>query len=236
MSDLTIVTIGFKNNDDLSLTMKSIESVLSDRVLSLVKDGGGTFIQKECPSSKLVFKKDLGIFDGINQGLALVRTKYVMLIHSGDELLLSKKELMDIIDRMEQNCYDLCLGSQFIDYGGYNRYHGVGLWRPWHLWFGSQPPHLPTIYRSDFISNISYNVNNTVIGDYEYFQELFSRNPRFTKYLEKAIIRMGPGGNTTSGLKSLVLVSKEHLKQSGWLFGSVKVLFRFPLKIISLFY
>lgn len=236
MNDLTIVTIGFKNNADLALTMKSIEPVLSTNVVSLVKDGGGTFIQEECPDSKLVFMKDSGIFDAINQGLELVNTKYVMLVHSGDELLLSRNELMSVTKRMEDKNYDLCLGSQYIDYGGYNRYHGVGFWRPWHLWFGSQPPHLPTIYRTDFISKIRYNVNNRVIGDYEYFEELFEMKPRYTKYLENPVIRMGAGGNTTSGLKSFVLVSKEHFRQSGWFFGGLKVLLRFPLKLLSLLF
>ena len=233
---LTIITIGYKNNKDLSLTMNSINKVLGKSISSIVKDGGGTFNQKECPNSLLISCQDTGIFDAINQGIDCVNSKYFMLVHSGDQLLLCTEEIECILKKMDENYLDLCLGSQYISFGEYNRFHGVGFWRKWHLLFGSQPPHLPTIYRTEFAKQIRYNEKNEVIGDYEYFEKLFKLNPRYMKYLDKVVIKMGPGGKTTNGLNSFFIVSREHLKQSGIFLGSLKVVFRLPLKLLSLFY
>ena len=236
MKQLTIITIGYKNNEDLSLTIKSIKKVLGENVLSIVKDGGGTFKQSECPNSSLISCSDSGIFDALNQAIKFIETKYFMLVHCGDELLLNTEDLDYVLKKMDDNSSDICLGSQYISYGKYNRFHGVGFWSPWHLRFGSQPPHLPTIYRTDFAKQIRYNEKNKVIGDYEYFEKLFKLNPNYIKYLHKPVIKMGPGGNTTDGLKSFMLVSREHIKHSGLFHGGLKVIFRLPLKLLSLFY
>lgn len=234
MPRLTIITIGFRNNQDLKLTLKSIYSKVDNRIVSLVKDGGGTFTEEECYKSKLVSKKDSGIFDALNQGINEVDSDYFMFVHSGDELLISREEILDILDTMDERKLDITLGSQDINYGNFIRHHGVGFWKPWHLLFGSQPPHLPTIYRTSSVANLMYNTSNKVIGDYEYFEDLFKTKPKFTKYLDKTVIRMGPGGNTTSGWKSYWLVSKEHIKQSGLFYGGIKAISRLPLKILTL--
>ena len=234
--NLTIVTIGYKNNLDSILAYNSYNNLLCDKYKAIIQDGGGTFKKNDYPKAVVYSEIDDGIFDALNKAIEKIETKYFMLVHSGDQLLINKTQLDDRIILMESKKLDLLLGSQMIDTGSYNRLHSVKSWFPWQLKLGVQPPHMPTIYRTDFVKSINYDKEYKVIGDFKYFQDIFKMKPRWAKYTKSIVIQMGPGGNTSSGIKSLLLVSSEFRKHYPGISGIVKSIFRVPFKIISTIY
>lgn len=235
LNDLSIVTITYNNTSDLVMTLNNCRKYCDLGATQWVINGGESVknICSEYSNVRLLEEADRGIFDALNKGIKIVSTDYFMNVHSGDKLLLKPDEILTLLSRMSIEKLDLMLGDQIIPLYGSFRMHSARYWKPWFLKVGCQPPHLPTIYRSDKVKSVQYDINNTVIGDFEYFRELFSKRLKYG-YSGKIIIEMGPGGNTTSGLKSFILVSKEFIRQYGFR-GVIPAFIRLPFKLIQSF-
>ena len=93
---------------------------------------------------------------------------------------------------------------------------------------------MPTLYKKEFIKNIKYDITNKVIADFFYFKDIFNEKPKWSNYT-KSLIEMGPGGNTTNGFSSFLLVSKEFIKNYGVFKGSLIAIFRIPFKFIQMY-
>ena len=230
MNNLSIVTIGFKNDEDFLTTQRSIESIISE-VDWIVQDGGGSFkdlIELPC---EYVYQCDNGIFNAINLGISRVKTPYFMLLHSGDEFVGTIEDIQERIEKMHSRRLDLILGSLIINTGSTERQYNTGRWRPWHLKFGSQPAHLSSFYRTEMFADIRYNESNKVIGDFEFFNDLNWKTLNWECNNKGIIVRMGPGGNTSSGLSSLLLVTRSFIQCYGLFRGGFMALFRIPFKL-----
>lgn len=234
LKDLTIVTITYNNEDELLSTLKSYEECIDLGATSVVINGGNDLSDNPIYKKvNLIEEKDEGIFDAINKGVSHVKTKYFKLIHSGDTFSGDNDYLIGLVESMNNKNLDILLGNQIIPFSGMKRRHRSNFWFPFFLSFGTQPPHLPTIYKKSFVNDIEYDKSNKVIADYFYFKEVFDKKPKWDKY-KKCLIEMGPGGNTTSGVKSFVMVSKEFIKNYGSVRGVLISIFRVPFKFIQM--
>ena len=237
LSKFTIVTITCNDLDGLKDTINSIRDLLDVGARNIIINGGkkiGASFQKEWLSKSLLFEqKDEGIYDALNIGISNVETDYFMLLHAGDRYIATAEVMNEIIKGLEKHGSDLSLNDQLIpSVSNIMRIHSVRLWRPWFLKFGAQPGHLPTIYRTSFASQFKYSVNKGFVADYYYFVTLFEKNVNFRKDC-KLLVRMAPGGHTSSGLKSLFRVSKElgNGKSSVLAF---RYILRIPLKLLQM--
>ena len=66
------------------------------------------------------------------------------------------------------------------------------------------------------------------------FAYVFDKNPKWSNYTQ-SLIEMGPGGSTTNGFSSFLLVSKEFIKNYGVFKGSLIAIFRIPFKFIQMY-
>lgn len=232
---LTIVSIAFNNEDELLFTLNSYHQCLEAGARSLVINGGKKFNQSNeyHKNVKLIEEKDDGIFDALNKGVNFTKTKYLIFIHSGDKFTGNINYLNSLLIKMESEKLDLFLGNQTIPFMGIKRKHSSKFWYPFFLKFGAQPPHMPTIYKKTFIDDFNYDKSNKVIADFFYFRDLFRKKPKWSKY-SKSLIEMGPGGNTTNGFSSFILVSNEFIKNYGLLRGVLISIFRIPFKFIQM--
>lgn len=233
--DLTFISIAYNNEEELIDTVNSYKDCLNYGATSIVINGGTKFNHQSFHENiLLVEEKDEGIFDALNKGVSLVKTKYLILIHSGDTFSGDSEYLENLLFRMESEELDLILGNQIIPFKKIKRKHSSNLWHPFFLNFGAQPPHMPTIYKKEFIKNIKYDITNKVIADFFYFKDIFNEKPKWSNYT-KSLIEMGPGGNTTNGFSSFLLVSKEFIKNYGVFKGSLIAIFRIPFKFIQMY-
>ena len=232
---LTFISITFNNEEELLDTIESYEDCLDNGSSSVVINGGVKFNNKTFHKNvRILEEEDKGIFDALNKGIDMVKTEYFMLIHSGDKFSGDSKYLEKLLLRMESEELDLILGNTIIPYKKINRKHTSNLWRPFFLKFGAQPPHLPTIYRKESVKNIKYDISNKVIADFFYFKDIFNENLKWSNYNNSLII-MAPGGNTTSGFSSFILVSKEFIKNYGFFKGILIAISRIPFKLIQMY-
>lgn len=200
---------------------------------AIIVNGGEKLSTKLNKNYQLIEEEDYGIFDAINKGIDKVQTKYFILIHSGDQFIGTVNDMVSILNLMNSTNVNFSLGSQIIPFMGKERIHSSRLWRPFFFLFGAAPPHLPTVYKTEFAAQFSYDKENKVIADYFYLKQLIYKTKNWNKH-NKLIIRMGEGGNTTSGIKSFFYVSKNHFEYFGVLGGLFTLLFRAPFKFIQM--
>lgn len=224
LDELTIVTITF-NDDGVYNTTESIQTLLKYGAKHIIQNGGGE-IDLPFTSSTVINEKDNGIYDAINKGIARVKTKYFMLLHAGDLFIGSISDMRFILSHFEKADCHLILNSQLIG----NRLHSSRLWRPWMMAFGAQPPHLPTIYRSNPYKERNYDPTITIISDFDFFYNQV--NWKNYKNTNKIIVKMNTGGATSSGISSFLKVSTLFVRQY-----KIKGLFfclgRVPFKLLQ---
>jgi glycosyltransferase involved in cell wall biosynthesis len=89
---LSIITVVYNNVRDIERTVKSVVNQTYSNIEYIVIDGASTdgtldvLYRYQLQIAKLVTEKDKGIYDAMNQGLALATGDYVLFMNSGDEL------------------------------------------------------------------------------------------------------------------------------------------------------
>jgi len=224
LSKLSFVSICY-NDPGICETTQSIKHLLELGSKHIIQNGGKSLNSKDFLFSQVYNEEDYGIYNALNKAISKVQTEYFILIHAGDTFIGSKNDLEEIIIHLNKTKADLSLNNQLIG----SRRHFSNLWKPWMLFFGAQPPHLPTIYRTDIFQNIHYSEKIPVIADFEFFKSLQWSNYRKDN---KLLIKMATGGRTSSGFKSFIFVNRCYLRVygiNGWLY----ILLRIPFKIIQ---
>ena len=213
IQDLTIVTITFNNEEELKSTYDSLEEFRKAGGTHIIVNGGRS-IKSIVKNSTLIEEPDNGIYDALNKGIKKVDTPFFMLIHSGDSLIESNALLEKLISKMESNNLDLLLNDCSIEFGSGKRFMKSSKWKPWMFFFGAQPPHPPTIYRSSTVKSFKYDLSHPVIADFKYLEDLFKAKLNWDKG-NKLLIHMSAGGATSSGIKSFFFVNKQFRRLKG---------------------
>lgn len=214
LQSLSIVTITYNNPEGLIDTYNSLESFRKAGGTHIIVNGGITIsrlIKNDC---LLIEEPDEGIYDAINKGIKLIRTPYFMLIHSGDSLVATLDILKEQLYLMNKKQLDILLNHCSIEFGRGTRLMSSRYWQPWMLKLGAQPPHPPTIYRSESLKDYSYDKNHPIIADFKYFEEIFLSNIKWGKG-NYVLVHMTGGGETSSGYTSFLRVSKDFVKLKG---------------------
>ena len=230
LKDLTVVTISYNNPEDLGKTYDSLNDFRAQGGNHIVVNGGKS-VSSLVLDVYLIEEPDKGIYDALNKGIAHVATPYFMLIHSGDFLVERIEILESLLTKMEDEELDFLLNDCSIEYGRKKRLMKSSNWKPWMFKFGAQPPHPPTIYRTNSVSSFEYDLEHPVIADFNYLEEIVNSDLRWSRG-KKLLIHMSQGGETSSGIQSFFHVNKQFRK----LKGPIKMLwFAFTRPLIKLY-
>jgi hypothetical protein len=215
LNELTIITITYNNEYDLEKSYNSLNDFRSEGGKHIIINGGQT-VAHLIKDTQLIETPDNGRYDAINKGIGFVKTKYFMLIHAGDCLVVGTMILKKQLIKMEIENLDILLNDCSIEFGSKNRLMKSSKWRPWMFKLGAQPPHPPTIYRYETFKNLKYHTEHPVIADFKYLEDVFQLRPNwnFGGYL---LVHMSSGGATSSGLKSFFYVNKQFRNMKGTL-------------------
>ena len=196
--DLTIVSITY-NNAGIHNTIDSVLPILNDGGKMVIQNGGRTL--KVNHKGIIVHnEKDQGIYDALNKGINKVKTRFFMLLHAGDTFIGSVDEIKTILFKLEKSQKFMSLNSQYIG----TRLHSSYKWRPWMLYLGVQPPHLPCIYRSEVFVSKKYSIDIPIIADFDFFYRKI--NWENAQWDNKLLVKMETGGVTSGGIQSFLFV------------------------------
>jgi len=231
--DLTIVTITKDNPEELLQTISSCESLLTRNCKMIIQNGGLPINFKglniDCSNIQLYNESDNGIYDAINKGISKVSTEFFILLHSGDEILVSPDQLKYILLDLKLSGKGVSLNSVIVEFSSnFHRYYFSDNWKLWMFNFGVQPPHLGCIYVTAKCAGLSYSTSYKIIGDFLFLKKLIETEGYVSS--NKMLVKMSGGGLSTSGIKSYMNVSKEFISEYRIL-GLVYTLFRMPLKL-----
>jgi glycosyltransferase involved in cell wall biosynthesis len=225
--ELTIITIGLKNDESLERTYDSLKEIINFGAQWCVVLSNYNGQSNYLKNAELIVGKDSGLYNALNIGIDNVKTEYFMLIHSGD-ILINPNGFSKALTLLTEQRLDLVLGGAKI----LERIHLSRMWKPWMFKFLVQPPHLPIIYSKIFVSTIRFDESIPVISDFFMLQKLFECKPNYA-HSGEVYISMAPGGHTTSGMKSFFVVSKEFYKHNNRFFGTILLsLLRLIVKIV----
>lgn len=226
--DLTIITITFNNIPELLATYDSLQPLLDNGATSVVINGGREIDNSIIPKSQLLNEPDRGIYDALNKGIKLTRTKNVIFVHSGDRLV-SEANFKILYKEIVLHDYDVVFGSTIISGEGRFRRFSSRLWRPWMLRCYTQPPHLSSIYKTEIFRNRLFNDRLKIVGDFYFFRDLFNDDPKYmTTNIE--LIHMLPNGASSN----FINVTAEFCKHERSLRPLVFLPFRLLLKILMM--
>ena len=230
LQELTVVTITYNNPEDLIKTFESLNDFREHGGTHIIVNGGHS-VQSLVNDVKLIEEPDKGIYDALNKGIAHVTTPFFMLIHSGDFLVETTEVLKSLLIMMEKEELDFLLNDCSIEFGRKKRLMKSSNWKPWMFKLGAQPPHPPTIYRTELASSFQYDLEHPIIADYKYLEDIINSNLKWSKG-HRLLIHMSQGGATSSGLKSFFHVNRQFRKLKG---DAVTILFTLSRPLIKIY-
>ena len=226
-SDLTIISIGLNANDALRNTYNSIEPLLLKDVKWIVVLSNSPEDLSYLKTARLITGLDKSLYNALNIGIDNVSTDYFMFIHAGDTLI-NHIQFAKSFDLIRTKKLDLILGGAKIG----KRIHLSQKWRPWMFKYNVQPPHLPIIYKTNFIGSTRFDEVIPVISDFFMLKKIFDLKPNYM-HSGYVYISMELGGLTSSGIKSFFFVSKlfKQINNDNLFYSFMKLLSRFLIKI-----
>lgn len=215
---VSIITATYNSSSTISRCISSVNEQTCHDIEHIIIDGSSTdntleIIQKtQNRVTQIISEPDKGIYDALNKGLKLATGDIIGFLHS-DDCFHSSKTLENIIQAFStpqgQNYPDGIYGDLvFVDKKDSNkivRYWKSRPFEPKLLRKGWMPPH-PTLFtRLDVYKKHGlFNVNLKCAADYDYILRVFQDQSMNIYYLPEVITRMGMGGISTSGFKSLM--------------------------------
>ncbi len=195
---ITLITPCFNSAETISKTIDSVRGQTFKNVEHIFMDGGSTdgsleTIKAKCPDAMLVSKKDNGIYDALNKGIALATGDVIGILHS-DDWFAHDRVLEVVSDAFNEGIDFYCSKiSYFNEEGSYS--HD----------FGGEPTlennrnemslaH-PTLYikRTIFSDVGEYDLQYSISSDYDWCLRLIEKNFRY-RYENRVSVNMRLGG------------------------------------------
>ena len=244
---LSVIICTYNSEKTILRCLQSLKYDMHDSIEVILKDGFSTdstnqivreFIRKNpVMNIKHIISADQGIYDAINIGLKSANGKYLMLLHSDDELV-SNNALNQLVGLLSLENSDIMLFPIIVcDKKNAEYKYRVSNFYRVLLNFGHMPPHPGMIVkRGVFQSDNYYSTGYRIASDFDWcLKNLLMSNSFSVKVVHDFYFyRMYAGGISSNGFKSFVAINKEmaHIYMSnGFKFVHIRVLSRIILKL-----
>ena len=162
--------------------------------------------------SVLISEPDDGIYDGMNKGICHATGDVVGILNADDQYN-DPLVVRDVADAFVQNGdVDACYGN--LIYTDENR-ETVRYWKSGYYWrmkwfLGWMPPH-PTFFvrRCVYERHGVFDLQYPIAADYELMLRLIFRHGIKMTYLNRTLVKMAPGGNSTKTVKNIIKANLE---------------------------
>lgn len=200
----SIISVVLNDPVGLRLTAASIEKQSSSNFEWIVVDGASSDetlkeIRSFTKTSPIVCsEKDNGIYDAMNKGIDLSSGQYLIFMNAGDTFA-DADVLIDLDNFIQDNPFvDVVLG------GTYQNINKCIFYRPPKniKWIVNGLPafHQSTIYRSDLMRKRKYNLQYSLLADYEWLAVQCVSGVS-VGYLKRPVSNYFVGGSSYTSLK-----------------------------------
>ena len=218
---ISIITVCFNSAATLLDTLGSVRSQSYGDYELIVVDGGSSdgtvtmladYEKHFGGRMRWISEPDKGIYDAMNKGTAVATGDVIGFLNS-DDYYFDNEVLHDIATAFKQNP-DIDAVHGNLDFINEKR-EVVRIWRgspyrPGIFNSGWAPAH-PTFYcrRNCFERFGGFDISLTCSADFELMLRFIEKNKISTSYLNRNMVSMRIGGESTSGIKSLLKSRKQ---------------------------
>ena len=194
---------------DVDLEYIVVDGASTDGTPDLVRRARSAWPDREF---RFLSERDDGLYDALNKGIAMATGDIVGILNS-DDVFETDHVLSDVAAAFDDGTDAVYADVRFVRGGRSVRYYSARSWRPWMHAIGYMPPH-PSVYiRRELFSRLGpYRTGYRISADFELMVRYFCRERIRAKYLPKCLVRMAPGGISTSGPGATMRLNRENVR------------------------
>lgn len=219
---ISIITATYNSAAHIAACLASVNSQTHKNIEHIIVDGASTDntleIIKATPNrvAKIISEPDKGIYDAMNKGIKLATGDIIGILNS-DDFYASNTIIETVVKTFQEKNVDSVFGN--LDFvASDNPEKVIRHWKCTSFIRGSfakgwHPPH-PTffvkreVYEKYGIFDTSLNVS----ADFELMLRMLERHQISTCFIDKTIVKMRYGGESTGSLKKIIKGNRNIMK------------------------
>jgi glycosyltransferase involved in cell wall biosynthesis len=244
---ISVITVCFNSESTILDTINSFVSQSYVAKEHLVIDGESTDSTSKIIHENMskigyfISETDEGLYNAMNKGVQKATGDIIGILNS-DDFFHNQGVLTEVARHFEENpkVDIVCGGVELVhpyDLQSPLRAYSPRYFKPWMIRFGIMPPHPAVFIRKSAYNRVGiYKQKYSIAADFDMLTRLFILENVEYILTDSIMVRMRTGGLSNSGLKSLILGTKEiraSLKENGVYSNFLMVLVRIPFKFIT---
>ena len=211
---ISLITVTYNSGRTLSATLSSVlsqtysdieyivvDGLSGDDTVSIIEEYGHLFKGK----LRFLSESDKGIYDAMNKGIRMATGDIIGILNS-DDLLMDDDVLKDIASEFDDQTDAIYGNLYFVKQSDVN--HVVRVWKgsPYKSFTTGWHPAHPTFYvRREVYENYgTFDTSFNVSADFELMLRLIEKYHIRTKYLDRYMVKMRVGGESTGSIKNII--------------------------------
>lgn len=200
MPYVTIITICYRNPEDLRHTLSSLAPLRDDLFERLVIDGSPDRsceeVSLDFPGVRHLRQQDTGKYDAMNKGIAEARGDTLLFMNSGDSLFNADRLELELTKHLDYISNNLLYADTIFDIGGVSIYVPAPELSTERVKKGVLPSHQAILIPTNFHRLHPYDDTMDFAADTKFLKVAFAALP--AKHLEFVLARFAYGGVSTS--------------------------------------
>ena len=215
---ITIITVCYNSGATIEETITSVISQDYPNIEYIIVDGLSTdntmsIVNKYLDKiTRIISEKDKGLYDAMNKGIQMATGDVIGILNS-DDIFYTDSIISDVAAVFEADPEVAAVYGNISYFNGERQ--GVRTWvtKPYYDRFfddGEVPPHPSLFVKKSVYDTIgSYFPDFKISSDYEFMFRAFKINGYKSYHLNKFIVNMRLGGESTKNFKNILIGNKE---------------------------
>lgn len=214
----SLITVTYNSDKTLIYTIKSVLSQTYPNIEYIIVDGASkdntvSIIKEYEPKfngrMKWISERDKGLYDAMNKGIRMATGDVVGILNS-DDLFMDDKVLADIAAAFDGQTDAMFGNLYFVNQEDVNQIVRVWKGSPYKSFKSGWHPAHPTFYvrREVYEKYGGFDTTFDVSADFELMLRLIEKHGIRTKYLDRYMVRMRMGGESTGSIKNIIRGNK----------------------------
>ena len=215
---LSLITVTYNSGKTLAYTIKSVLSQSFSNIEYIIVDGASkddtlSIIKEYEPlfqgRMKWISEPDKGLYDAMNKGIRMATGDVVGILNS-DDLFMDDKVLADVAAAFDEQTDAIFGNLYFVDQEDVNQIVRVWKGSPYKSFKSGWHPAHPTFYvrREVYEKYGGFDTSFDVSADFELMLRLIEKHGIRTKYLDRYMVKMRMGGESTGSIKNIIRGNK----------------------------
>ena len=239
---ISIITITYNSGKTVRETLESIKSQDYNLIEHLIIDGKSSdntlAIVSDFPHVyKAISEKDKGVYDAMNKGIKNATGQVIGILNS-DDVYIDEKVISEVANqfRKDKDVFAVYGNISFFKTETPDKTERTWISKPYYENFfedGEVPPHPALFVKKEVYDKIgTYFPDFKIASDYEFMLRMLKVHNYKSTHLDKILVRMRLGGESTNGIHNLILNNKEVFQawKMNKLSPPMKFYFKRPIK------